>query len=306
VPRDGALAGLEELVAAARRLGIAVLLDLPSTHTNEEADRVLRSWLERGVAGFRMDVSSFLAEEAGENLRDSVSGAEPAGPRVHELLRRWPELGDGSAGQAIVVGDAWVTEPGGLAALDGAGLALARARFAREQLASEPLRRIVEAMEADASGAAWPVWTGSSEDDGGRPATRWAGGGEDRVRVALLLLLTLRGTPILCAGDGLALAAGERGDPASVVHLVRDLIGLRRDESDLHRGEYASLPAPAGAWAYRRGDGHLVALNLSAAPVAVDGLTGRVLICTQRGRDGERVRGTLGLGPWEGAVLAAG
>jgi glycosidase len=99
--------------------------------------------------------------------------------------------------------------------------------------------------------------------------------------------------------------AEQRADRGSVLHLVRDLIGLRRDESDLHRGTYASLPSPDGAWAYARGDGHAVALNLSGEPVTVEGVAGRVLICTHRRRDGERVAGSLELGPWTGAVVAA-
>jgi len=50
----------------------------------------------------------------------------------------------------------------------------------------------------------------------------------------------------------------------------------------------------------------VVALNMSEAAVTLDGITGRILICTRRTRDGERVRGTLELGPWQGVVVAAG
>jgi hypothetical protein len=48
-----------------------------------------------------------------------------------------------------------------------------------------------------------------------------------------------------------------------------------------------------------------VALNLSGEPVTVDGLTGAVLVATDRARDGERVEGALALPPWSGAVLDA-
>ena len=70
--------------------------------------------------------------------------------------------------------------------------------------------------------------------------------------------------------------ADQRADPGSVLHLVRDLIALRRERADLRGGAYATLPAPDGAWAWRRGDGTAVALNLSDAPVTVDGLDGTV------------------------------
>jgi glycosidase len=290
-------------------------------------------------------------------------------PEVHDVFRRWRALSDGCDPPGILVGETYVLELDHLIPFYGAGedeLHLAfNFLFVHAELAAEPMRAIVEGMEAALPPASWPVWTGSNHD-AGRLMTRWAGGDEDRARVALMLLLTLRGTPFLYAGDELALAdvevpealrrdpiaettgrpdagrdgcrtpmpwtsapgagfttpeatpwlpvgpqpgrtvADQRADPASVLHLVRDLIGLRRDESDLHRGTYASLPAPDGAWAYARGDGHVVALNLSGAPVTVDGVTGRILICTHRTRDGERVRGLVELAPWQGVVVAAG
>jgi alpha-glucosidase len=97
--------------------------------------------------------------------------------------------------------------------------------------------------------------------------------------------------------------ADQRGDRGSVLHLVRDLIALRRDRPDLRRGGYDTLPAPAGAWAWRRGERTAIALNLSGEATAVDRLGGRVLVATDRSRDGERVGGRLDLAPWSGAVL---
>jgi alpha-glucosidase len=227
-----------------------------------------------------------------------------------------------------------------------------------EELAAAPMRAIVEGVEEKFPEAAWPVYTGSNHD-AGRLATRWAQGHMERARTALLMLLTLRGTPFLYYGDEVGLEdvaiaprdardtphkddparnrdrcrtpmpwTGERGggftagprtwlpfgdrsrnvadqrrDPASTLHLTRDLIALRREREDLRTGAYATLTAPEGAWAYRRGERHAVALNLADAPAEVDGLAGVVLIATDRARDGEHVSGTLALGPWEGAVL---
>jgi alpha-glucosidase len=109
--------------------------------------------------------------------------------------------------------------------------------------------------------------------------------------------------PWLPIGSGHDVAA-QREDPGSTLHLVRDLIALRRERPDLRAGAYATLPAPEGAWAYRRGDGTAVALNLSDAPVTVQGLSGRVLVGTARDREGASVDGALELGPWEAAVLS--
>jgi len=97
--------------------------------------------------------------------------------------------------------------------------------------------------------------------------------------------------------------AAQREDRGSVLHLVRDLIALRRERQDLRGGAYETLPAPEGGWAWRRGEGTAIALNLSEGELQVEGLEGTVLIGTDRSRDGEAVGGSLRLGPGEGAVL---
>jgi hypothetical protein len=85
---------------------------------------------------------------------------------------------------------------------------------------------------------------------------------------------------------------------------VRDLIALRREREDLRAGAYETLPAPDGAWAWRRGTRTAAAVNLGRERVEVAGLEGRVLVATDRGRDGEAVEATLALAPGEGAVVA--
>ena len=97
--------------------------------------------------------------------------------------------------------------------------------------------------------------------------------------------------------------ADQRDDPHSTLHLTRDLIELRRQRADLRTGAYATLHAPDGAWAYRRGERHAVALNLCDDPNTVTGLAGVVLAGTDRERDGERVSGALDLRPWEAVVV---
>jgi hypothetical protein len=89
-----------------------------------------------------------------------------------------------------------------------------------------------------------------------------------------------------------------------VLCLVRDLIALRHERAaDLATGAYATLPAPRGAWAFKRGEGVLVALNLSDGAVDVEGMRGTVAVSTSRERDGEALEGTVALGPWEGIVV---
>jgi glycosidase len=100
--------------------------------------------------------------------------------------------------------------------------------------------------------------------------------------------------------------ADQRWDPGSVLHLVRDLIALRRDSTDLRSGPAADIEAPDGVWAWRRGSNTLVALNLSDEATETPLPATTILVGTERARDGEAVGGTLRLGPWEGAVAGLG
>ena len=69
----------------------------------------------------------------------------------------------------------------------------------------------------------------------------------------------------------------QRPDPTSMLALARDLIALRKRTPDLSVGTYTPLPAPDGAWVWKRGDRHAVAVNLSDAGVTIDSVSGRVL-----------------------------
>jgi alpha-glucosidase len=99
--------------------------------------------------------------------------------------------------------------------------------------------------------------------------------------------------------------ADQLDDPHSTLTLTRDLIALRRTNDDLARGVYATHPASnATLWAWRRGDQTLVACNLGDEPATVADVSGSITIATKRERDGERLTGTLALGPWEGVIVA--
>ena len=97
--------------------------------------------------------------------------------------------------------------------------------------------------------------------------------------------------------------AEQRADSGSTLHFTRDLIALRRRLDDLRAGTYVELSAPAGAWAWRRGESTVVAVNLGDAPVELENVAGSILLGTTRARDGEAV-GTLTLAAGEGAVVA--
>jgi alpha-glucosidase len=348
----------------------------------EAFDGVLRFWFERGIAGFRIDVCHAIVKD--RELRDDPAVTPDDHPEVrkravkqvfsmnrpevHDVLRRWRGVADAFDEPRVLVGETYVLDLDSLIPYYGNGedeLHLAfNFLFVHADLDAAALRAVVEAMEAKLPAGAWPVYTGSNHD-AGRLATRWAQDDPRRARAALLMLMTLRGTPFLYYGDELALpevptdpataldpvarrtgdpsrnrdvcrtpmpwsdepgggfttpgatpwlpfgdlavnVAAQREDPASTLHLVRDLIALRKGARELTAGAYAALPAPAGAWAWRRGDRFVVAVNFSGAGVTVEGVSGRVAIGTDRVRDGSEVAGALTLAPWEGVVVAVG
>ena len=128
--------------------------------------------------------------------------------------------------------------------------------FINAPLEADALRAVVEDTEALLPEGAWPIWTASNHDVS-RLATRWAAGDPAKVKLALLLMLTLRGTPFLYAGDEIGLVDGpvQREDvlDAGRRPLLARLQGpRRRAHADaverrarrrLHRGGRATVAA---------------------------------------------------------------
>jgi alpha-glucosidase len=327
-------------------------LDWWSPEVRAEFERILRFWLDRGVAGFRVDVAHGLIKD--RELRDDPSGARVYSmnrPETHEIFRAWRRIADSYEPPRALVGEVYVLDVPVWARYYGSGSDELNLAFnfalVHSDLEATQMRRVVKATEAALPAGAWPCWIGSNHDVG-RLTTRWCGGDEALARCALLVLLGLRGAACLYYGDELALAAGfvpperildvgdpprdpartpmpwsreggwadpwlpledtsrnvedERADPGSTLHFTRDLIALRRELPDLRGGAYAELPAPEGAWAWRRGEGVVVAVNLGSRPVEIS-VEGRVALATDHGREGERVDGALALRPAEGAVV---
>jgi alpha-glucosidase len=347
----------------------------------QEFDAVLRFWFDRGVAGFRIDVCNGIVKDA--DLRDnppataeddfeaqlfgqrSVYNANR--PEVHDVIRRWRTIADTYDPPRLLVGETPVRldQLGAYYGTDDELNMAFNFPFIDSPLETDRMRQIVTKTAERLPAGAWPVWTGSNHDMS-RLATRWAKDDPRRARVALLLLLGLRGTPVLYQGDEIGLpnrpvpqeqlrdplgvrywphyegrdamrtpmpwrnAPGggftlpgvtpwlplddpgscnvedQRDDPSSTLHLVRDLINLRRDTEDLRGGDYRPLETDGELWAWQRGSSHLVAVNLGDEPAVLNGVHGRVLVGTDRGRDGTELSGDLELAGWEGAVLSLG
>ena len=340
-------------------------------------DEILRFWFDRGIAGFRIDVAHALIKD--RDLRDDTIALDTDHPMIrrhglrsdfsmnrpegHDVLKRWRAFADEYDPPRVLLGETWVLDLEALVAFYGSGddeLHLALNVPFVFSTPGEEMREIVERTESLLPPEAWPLWNGSNHDAGRFPS-RWAEGDEARARAALVVLLTLRGTPLLYYGDEIGMrevevprerlrdpvgirhwpedtgrdrsrtpmqwtadggfsrdgvepwlpmgdaadrnVADQREDPASMLHLCRDLIALRRERPDLSTGAYAPIETPPGVWAWRRGDATLVAVNHGDEAATVPTIRGTLLIGTDRSRDGERVDGSLRLAPWEAVVL---
>jgi alpha-glucosidase len=175
-------------------------------------------WLDRGVDGFRIDVVHAL----GKDPRLPDAPAEVAGrpwsimtehPDTHGILREWRALLNGRSHDPVSVGEVFLLDTSKVATYYGDGDELHLAfnfppMFCDFQASC--FRRRIEEVEKLINGPGrWPTWVLSSHD---RPRARTRfGGSERRAAAAAVLLLTLRGTPFLYAGEELGL---EDGPPA--------------------------------------------------------------------------------------------
>ena len=187
----------------------------------------MRFWFERGVDGFRVDAIQAAVKDP--LLRDNP----PAGPRdprfpepnpefgsqehlwdlsrpeVHEVVRGLRRVADDYG--AVLVGEVYapVERLGAYFGVPGAdGFQLA---FNFELLLSpwdaKALTVAIERSEALHPAGSWPTYALSNHDQV-RHATRY---GSEAAPLAAFLLLTLRGTPFLYAGEEI----GMRDAPAS-------------------------------------------------------------------------------------------
>jgi alpha-glucosidase len=210
---------------------------------NEEVrrsfDDIVRFWWDRGVSGFRIDVCNMMIKDA--ELRDNPPATEDDPldqqfmgvkavyntdrPEAHDILRRWRAISDGYQPGRLLIGETNVEQLPALMEFYGDGRNELHGGFnfvfINAALDAGVMRGIVEEVEATLPPGAWPIWTGSNHDVA-RLATRWAGGDPAKVRCALLILLTLRGTPFLYQGDEIGLTDGpiEQSD-------LLDAVGIR-------------------------------------------------------------------------------
>lgn len=170
----------------------------------------LRFWLDRGIDGFRIDVVHLLGKNLEIDHAASPDDPEPVHDyaATHEILREVRAVLD-EYPERTTVGEVYLLDPARIGAyygvVDAPELHLSfnfAPMLGRWDAAS--WRAMIDATHAshDPVGA-WPTWVLSNHDKP-RHRTRF-GGSEARARAAAVLLLTLRGTPFLYAGEELGL-----------------------------------------------------------------------------------------------------
>jgi alpha-glucosidase len=171
----------------------------------------LRFWLDRGVDGFRMDVVHLIGKDpALPDQAAALGGVDRVGihhePGTLPLIRRIRRVLDGYGGDRASVGEVNLldTRLVGEYHAGGEGLHLA---FNFLSLAAGwdagHWRDLIGRVPDELGAGNWPTWVLSNHDTP-RHRTRF-GGSEARAHAAAVLLLTLRGTPFLFAGEELGL-----------------------------------------------------------------------------------------------------
>jgi alpha-glucosidase len=168
---------------------------------------VMRFWLDRGVDGFRVDVIHAIGKDPAlpddDPPWDSIPHCvQPGSPETHIYIRRMRALVDSYPGTRVLIGETAVPGTNAVAPFYGARdelhLAFNFAPMVAPWDATAWRKRIMRVKEL-IEPVGWPTWVLSNHDNA-RHRTRY-GGSEARARAAALMLLTLRGTPFIYAGE---------------------------------------------------------------------------------------------------------
>lgn len=220
----------------------------------DEMMDTLRFWMARGVDGFRIDAAHFIAKDPA--LRDNPPSENPNAfhkplgeydtlhhvhdkghPDAHGYFRRFRQTVDEfSDDDRVTIGEihdyedlerwaGYYGQPGPDGTLDGLHLPFNFGLLIAPWTA-RGIRASVDTLEAVLPTGAWPTYVLGNHDER-RIATRL---GPESVRLAALLLLTLRGAPTLYYGDELGVPEVE-----VPVHQQQDPWGFRSGKPELSR-----------------------------------------------------------------------
>ena len=195
---------------------------------------VLRFWLDRGVDGIRVDVLPQLIKDADfrdDPLNPHYRQCDPPyrrllprrstdQPEVIKVALEIRQVLEEYPGKRLMIGETYLSVDR-LAAYYGPNLTGVQLPFNFNLMwvdwTADAIMELIRAYEAALPAGAWPNWVLSNHDQM-RMASRL---GPAQARVAMVLLMTLRGTPTLYYGDELGLE-----DVAIPPDKLRDPFGL--------------------------------------------------------------------------------
>ena len=179
---------------------------------------VLRFWLRRGVDGFRVDALWHLIKDSAfrnnppnpawtkkdPEIQQRLEIYSADRPEVHDIVRGMRQVLE-EFDDRLLIGEIYLPVKR-LLAYYGENLMGAHLPFNFRLLSTEwaapNIAAVIEKYEAALPEGGWPNWVLSNHD---RPRIA-ARVGPEQARVAMMLLLTLRGTPTLYYGDELGIA----------------------------------------------------------------------------------------------------
>jgi alpha-glucosidase len=179
----------------------------------------LRFWLARGVDGFRIDVFWHMIKDAefrDDPLNPDYQKGQPDfrrvqplfsadQPGVHEIAIEMRRVLEEFPGERLLIGEIYLPVER-LVAYYGPDLTEIHLPFNFNLMWAKwrpaTIVQLIQQYEAVLPAGGWPSWVLGNHDQA-RVATRF---GPAQARVAMVLLLTLRGTPTLYYGDELGLA----------------------------------------------------------------------------------------------------
>jgi alpha-glucosidase len=190
-------------------------LDWRNPEVVEAMQGVIRHWLERGVDGFRLDAIHQLLKDP--ELRDDPPAAAAPPLPVIDTRAAFDPVHSGNsaeiagplaaireaAGDSLLVGEVYLPAARLAPYLEHVDVAFAFELF------QSPWERDALAAAVEASARLASAWVLSNHDFP-RLATRF---GEENVRAAAMLLLTLPGTAFVYQGEEIGMADGPGADP---------------------------------------------------------------------------------------------
>lgn len=196
----------------------------------------MRFWFERGVDGFRLDVCWLLIKD--EHFRSDPRNPDYQDgqpdfrkvlpihsadrPEIHEIMSEMWTVAEDFGDDRLLIGEIYLP-PEKLATYygtHGCGLHLPfNFNLMWQRWEPGPILAYIKRYEAALPASGWPSWVLGNHDQK-RIASRV---GQAQARVAMLIILTLRGTPTLYYGDELGLEnvpipPGEGQDPFGLAH----------------------------------------------------------------------------------------